>query len=99
MKGKGAILVINRKDECVKWFKTWGGTNGKAKVEICFKDKNGEKKKLVKEYDGWGDTVPLIKCCEAVIRYWPRYDPNKYTLALSGGHHHEIRSKRVKNGR
>ena len=48
---KGAILVMNRKDECVKWFKTWhAGNPDKAKVEIRFKNKDGEKKMFIKEY-------------------------------------------------
>jgi len=92
---KGAILVMNRKDECVKSFKTWSNSGKIAKVEIRFKTKDGEKKKLIKEYVGFGETVPLIQCCEAVIKYWPRYDPAKHTLVISGGHNHPVKTKKV----
>lgn len=92
---KGAILVMNRKDECVKWFKTWTVGHNKARVEIGFKTKDGEKKKLLKKYEGWGGTVSLIKCLEAVMRYWPKFDPSKHNLVMSSGHNHSIKSKKV----
>ncbi len=94
MENKGAIL-IQRGDRTVKYFKTWHhSTPDKAKVEIKFKDKDGNKKVLVKEYTGTKDTVALCKCVEAVIHYWPKYDPAKYEIIMSSGHVHEVTTKK-----
>ncbi len=91
---QGAILVVNRKGETIKFFKTWHYNPDRAKIEIKFKDKAGEKKKIVKEYEGCGDTVALLKCVEAVIKYWPKYDPSKHDMVMTSGHAHDIKKKK-----
>jgi len=85
---QGAILVRNIKGQTIKWFKTWHkGNKDMAKVEITYK-KNGEKKKLVKVYEGDKHTVALCKCTEAVVKYWPKYDPDTHHIVMSSGHSH-----------
>jgi len=99
MTSKGAILIRNVKGETIKWFKTWrkDSKGDKAKVEITYK-KNGEKKKLVKVYEGDKVTVALNKCTDAVIKYWPKYDPDTHHIIMSSGHSHSI-TKKKKKGR
>ena len=102
---KHAILVYNKKGGLIKWFKVWYDSEKSpiAKIEITFK-KNGEKRKLVKEYTGYehiinGKThhkVALICCVEAVIKYWPKYNPQKHEMAISAGHAHIIVKKKKK---
>jgi len=90
---KGAILVINRNGETIKFFKTWHFSPDTARIEITYKC-DGEKKKVIKEYEGWGGTVALIKCVEAVIKYWPKYDPAKHDMVMTAGHHHDVKKKK-----
>lgn len=98
---KGAILVQNRKGETIKWFKTWRADRKDkddiVKIEIRFKDKDGEKKTIVKEYEGWGGTIALCKCVEAVAKYWPKYDPSKHNMVISAGHGHSVEKKKKPN--
>lgn len=96
MNNKGAILIQNQKGEIIKWFKTWhqGGKQDIAKVEIKFKDQHGDKKVLIKQYNGTKNTVALCKCVEAVIKYWPRYNPTKYEIVISAGHMHSTTKKK-----
>ena len=91
---KGLIVVINRKGESIKQFKTWHFQSDTARVEIKFRNKAGEKKKIVKEYEGWGGTVALLKCVEAVIKYWPKYDPSKHDMYMTSGHGNELKKKK-----
>lgn len=91
---KGAILVVNRKGETIKFFKTWHWSPDQARIEIKYKNKDGEKKKIVKEYIGWGSSVALVKCVEAVIKYWPKYDPEKHDMVMTAGHFHDVKKKK-----
>jgi len=97
---KGAILVRNVKGQTIKWFKTWhkGEKKDKAKIEITYK-KNGEKKKLVKVYEGDKVTVALNKCVDAVIKYWPKYDPDAHHIVMSAGHFHTTVKIKKKKGK
>lgn len=85
---KGAILII-RDGEMTKWFKTWTDSDCKeGKIEITFKDKDGERQTLVKEYVGTEHKILNQAFCEAIVKYWPKYDPQKHHMVHSAGHFH-----------
>lgn len=93
---KSAILVT-KNGRTIKLFKCWlydGTSHGK--IEIPFKDKNGDKIKVIKEYKATKDKVCMVMFIEAVIKYWPKYDPEKHDMFTSYGHNHEIEKKKVR---
>jgi len=85
---KQAIL-IQKDGKCIKWFKVWSD-NGSAKIEITGKKKNGEKYKVVKRYISTPPRVAMIICCEAVMKYWKNFDPQKHEMVISTGHFSHI---------
>ena len=92
---KGAILVY-RGTEMTKWFKTWSDAKANTgRIEIKFKDKDGEKQTLVKEYVGNKDKILIAMFCDAIVKYWPKFDPQAHHFIISAGHFHEV-SKRKK---
>lgn len=90
---KGAILIL-KKGKIVKFFKTWS-KGEEAKVAISWKRK-GETKKIVKAYKQTKERVALVICCEAVMKYWPGFDPQLHEMAMTGGHNHDIEVKKCK---
>ena len=73
------------------------GNYDHLKIEITFKE-NGEKKKIVKEYKGYkykwnkteGHHSAACQCSQAIVKYWPKFDPEKHVMADSVGHVHTV---------
>lgn len=91
---KGAILVY-RDGEMTKWFKTWSDQKtNEGKIEITFKDKDGEKQTLVKAYKGTRDKILMCMFCEAIAKYWPKFDVQAHHFIISAGHFHEVKKRK-----
>ena len=95
METKGAILIVDKKGKRVKWFKTWRKEKApdRARIEIKYLSKSGEKKVLMKKYRGWGGTVALGRCTEAIVKYWPKYDIQNHNMIMTAGHNHGKKKK------
>ena len=91
MEYKNAILV-KRAGETVKFFRYWGDDKkGTCRVLIKFKDKKGAKQELTFKFKGTSNKSASIMCMEAVIKYWPRFNPQEHDLIFSSGHKHAIK--------
>jgi hypothetical protein len=87
-------ILVREKGEVVKWFKVWFDEDtSRARVRIVFKDDAGEKQVIEKEYKQTKQKVAVIACTEAVIKYWPKFDPQRHELIHSSGHKHEVRKR------
>jgi len=85
---KSAILV-QKDGRTVKWFKVWNEEN-EGTIKIVFKNKDKEKIAIEKFYKQTKEKPVMLLCCEAVIKYWTKYNPQCHNLVCSSGHFHEV---------
>lgn len=96
MENKQAILV-QKDGKTVKWFKVWTKSNpDKARVLITGKDNTGKKYSVEKKFVGVQSKVAMIMACEAVVKYWTKFDPQKHDMACSSGHTDHVGKKKRK---
>lgn len=88
---KQAIL-IQKNGKTIKWFKVWSDIK-KARVLITGKSSTGQKYTVDKEYRGIEGKPAMVMVCEAVIKYWKKYDPQKHELVCSSGHTNHVDKK------
>jgi len=82
----GSIL-IHKENKTIKVFRYWNDTEkNRGKVEITWKDDDGEKHTVMKEYQGTAKKPAVIMYVEAVIRFWPKYCPQKHETIVTSGH-------------
>lgn len=79
---------------CVKVFKD----GAKAKIEIKFKSKSGERKCISKSYDSQPGRPAVIACIQAVCKYWPKFDPAKHRPALLSSDEKKLVDKKKRRG-
>ena len=77
-------VAVQKAGKTVKSFKAYAWNNGDNAKVIIFIKKGGTKEKLVKEYK---KKSFALKCCmNAVIKYWPLFDPAVHTVTILSGH-------------
>lgn len=90
MEHQGAILIQKNK-ETIKWFKYWNNVDTKkGRIEITWKDEDGERHSLVKEYKATQTKITVSMMVEAVIKYWPKFNPQVHDIVTSSGHNHSV---------
>jgi len=77
------LLVITKKGKAIKKIRILMG-DGRAEIKIPAK-RNGTKVMIKKNYKATKSKIVAFMCVEAVIKYWPKWDPQIHDMYWTQG--------------
>lgn len=79
------ILIVKEDDLIVKVFKVWRNEKKNwVLIEFKFKNKQGEKIFLSKEYKTFKVKPWIAFCTQAIVKYWPGFNVQKHHIRVVG---------------